>query len=259
MITPSWGETFRELHAASTVEELWDVLVSWHGIRSSSQWDEPYHLFHRFHAEDPTDAVVTAALLCTDHRWRKGLHRLVVQLVDVGVMEWRDTQQLAEWFVGDGLDIDVETPGLGGHPVAVRTVERPIWPALRRWAAGHLLEGDPGRWRDLLDTAEALPSNHGAALAAGTMDGASHIPLDQRRQALVEGLTWGSGVVRLAALPGLADIDGVDVALRQAADDPSAKVRAWTPHRSPPSSSPSTTRARPGASPIETDHQERLF
>jgi hypothetical protein len=68
VIVPSWQETFLDLHETQTPEELWIVLLVPHGIRSSSTWDEPYFLFHRFHDEDPTDAPTTALLLCTDHR-----------------------------------------------------------------------------------------------------------------------------------------------------------------------------------------------
>jgi hypothetical protein len=63
MTAPGWLDTFHhDLHAASSVEELWGVLLSWHGIRSSTQWEEPYALFRRFHAEEPSGAVLTAAL-----------------------------------------------------------------------------------------------------------------------------------------------------------------------------------------------------
>jgi hypothetical protein len=43
------------------------------------------------------------------------------------------------------------------------------------------------------------------------------------------GLASGSGIVRLAALPFLATLEGVDAALTRARSDASAKVRASTP------------------------------
>lgn len=79
MIVPSWDETLLDLHRAETVVELWSVLVVWHGIRSCAAWEEPYALFRRFHESEPNGAVVTAALLCTDHRF---LRRSTVSLVD---------------------------------------------------------------------------------------------------------------------------------------------------------------------------------
>ena len=74
---PSWQDTFLALHRAATLEELWTVLLGPHGIRSSSAWEEPFALFRRFHADDSEHAATTAALLCTDHRWRKGNNRLI--------------------------------------------------------------------------------------------------------------------------------------------------------------------------------------
>lgn len=77
---PSWQETMVELHRADSVEQLWTVLVTPHGIRSSAMWEEPYGLFRRFHEDDSENAEMTAALLCTDHRWRNGTHLLIDHL-----------------------------------------------------------------------------------------------------------------------------------------------------------------------------------
>lgn len=57
----------------------------------------------------------------------------------------------------------------------------------------------------------------------------NHLPSAERAEAVAAGLASGSGIVRLAALPALAEIEGMDHALARAANDPSAKVRAWTP------------------------------
>ena len=53
MTKPGCLDTFHDLYTASSVEELWSVLLSCHGIRSSTQWEEPYVLFRRFHVEGP--------------------------------------------------------------------------------------------------------------------------------------------------------------------------------------------------------------
>ncbi len=190
------------------------MLLSWHGIRSSTQWDEAYGLFHKFHADEPDYAVLTAALLCTDHRWRKASHHLIVRIVDSGVLGDADVQQLAEWFaIPDGFQVDTEMPDdvdteveleAGGpdvdHPQdageepRMVTLKRSIWPPLRRWAAARLVVHDPSRWRSLLDAADAMASRDGAAVAAGVMDAAPHIRLQERSEAVEAGLRSGSGI-----------------------------------------------------------------
>ena len=91
------------LHLAATVEELWTVLLGPHGIRSSSAWEEPFVLFRRFHADDPEHAATTVALLCTDHRWRKGVNRLIDHLAGSEVLDDVARDQLSDWFLGDAL------------------------------------------------------------------------------------------------------------------------------------------------------------
>ncbi len=236
LIRPTWVETFEDLHRASTVAELWSTLLSWHGMRSSTQWEEPYVLFRRFHAAEPEGAVVTAALLCTDHRWRRASHHLIVHIVESGVLTRADEQQLAEWFVaGDGFAVEAEVfdpdeggGGTGAEPGVV-VVKRPVWPPLRRWAAARVIVGDPSRWRSLLDAGELMPSRDAAALTAGIMDAAGHLPREERPAAVAIGLDSGSGIVRLAALPGFAVLEGLEAALARAGVDPSAHVRAWRP------------------------------
>ena len=78
MVSPTWEETLLELHRVETVAELWMVLITPHGLRGSALWEEPIGLFRKFHEHDTDGVVVTAALLCTDYRWRKGA-RLVVE------------------------------------------------------------------------------------------------------------------------------------------------------------------------------------
>ena len=241
VITPTWVETFQELHSATTAPELWGVLVSWHGIRSSSAWEEPFVLLTRFHRDDAADAVITGALLCTDHRWGKVSHHLIQHICDSGVLAAPQIDELAEWFLVETFEIaimsapgdvsrgrstpDVGTPGADMTSVVCRSV----WPPLRRWAARHQLQRSPRLWRELVELAEALPSRDGAAVAAGVMDASSHIPTVDQPAAIALGLASGSGIVRLAALHGLAMLEGVDVALSHARSDASAKVRAWTP------------------------------
>jgi hypothetical protein len=231
-ITPSWAETFLALQSARTAEELWAVLLAWHGIRASSMWEEPLMLFLRFHRDQAMDAEVTAALLCTDYRWRKASHHLVERIVTSGVLSAGQIEVLAEWFLEEAFEVDVEADSERSRSAAA-TLRRPIWPPLRRWAARRILERDPQRWRDLIDAASTLSSRDAAAAVAGVMDAADHLqPVDLRVVASI-GLQHGSGIVRLAALPLLAKSAGIDTAVARARADPSAKVRAWKPHSAP--------------------------
>ena len=281
VINPTWMETFLDLHRARTAPELWGVLVSWHGIRSSSAWEEPFSLFERLHRDDPADAIVTAALLCTDHRWRTASHQLIRRITDSGLLAAGPLDELAEWFLLEKFEIEV-APGPdpsgarrskshrrpGGHPArelqvpgdrAGSTVRRPTWPPLRRWAARHLVQRSPERWRDLFAFAGTLPSRDGAAVAAGVMDATNHLPSSDRSAAVALGLTSGSGTVRLAALPALATLQGDDAALTRARSDTSATVRDWTPRVASDPSAPSTPPAPTPRPPDDLPNQLDLF
>jgi hypothetical protein len=104
--------------------------------------------------------------------------------------------------------MDVEVAAGAGVGREVVVVSRDVWPPLRRWAAARLVRRDPDRWRGLLDAAEVLSSRDAAALTAGIMDAAEHIPNDDRAVAVAVGLDSGSGIVRLAALPAFAVLEG---------------------------------------------------
>lgn len=268
MITPTWVETFQELHSATTAPALWGVLVSLHSIRSSLAWEEPLVLFTRFHRDDAADAVVTAALLCTDHRWGKASNHLIQHICTSGVVAAPQIDELAEWFLVETFEIeimsarrhgsrgrsaaDVGTPGAGMTSV----VCRPVWPPLRRWAARHQLQRSPLLWRELLELAETLPSRDGAEVAAGVMDASSHIPTVDQPAAIALGLASGSGIVRLAALHAFAMLEGVDAALAHARSDASARVRAWTPRIVSDPSSPANA-CPPTARPPE-EHRDQI-
>ena len=252
-LIPSWVETFEDLQSASTVEELWAVLLEWHGIRGSSVWEEPYVMFMRFHRHDSTNADMTAALLCTDYRWRKAAHHLIARLADSGVLDSERLDELSDWFSGEAFEISLETVGGGHGDRASSTVRRPIWPPLRRWAATHEVARRPERWRDLIDASTLLPSRDAAATVAGVMAAADHIASDQHAELADVGLNHGSGAVRLAALPILAATSGTDVAIDVARRDPSAKVRAWKPIPSGSERSRSAGRSSPDAAESSTD------
>ncbi len=227
-LIPNWAETFHDLQSASTLDELWGVLLDWHGIRGSTVWEERYLLFMRFHRHESAYAEVTGALLCTDYRWRNASHHLIDRLGGSGILDEDQLDALADWFSGEMFEVTIDTtdtPTKDGDA----TVQRPIWPPLRRWAARHQVERHPDRWRDVIDASAALPSRDAAATVAGVMDAAEHIPTDDRPALASIGLSHGSGAVRLAALPALASTVGTNAAIAAARRDPSAKVRAWNP------------------------------
>lgn len=257
MITPSWAETLDRLHRADSVGELWAVLVAWHGIRSTAQWDEPYALFRRFHEDDRDDAVITAALLCTDHRWRRAAHRLIDQLASSEFLNQTDLDELADWFLKEELLVSVASDA---NRAAEVDVARTVWPPLRRWAARHTVQRTSARWRRLMDLARSFPSADCAAIAAGVMDAAGHLTRTDAEAAVAIGVDWGSDVVRLAALRAFADLHGLDAAREVAASDRSAKVRAWAddhPDASPHSEQ--TTITVPGVRNDSTGDQATLF
>jgi hypothetical protein len=210
---------------------------------------------------------VTAALLCTDYRWRRASHHLIARLTESGALSDSDEHQLAEWFVApDGLPIDIDRgdanhSGAAGERTDRVVATRPIWPPLRRWAAARLVAAEPDRWRRLLELSAAMDSRDGAALAAGIMDAAAHVPPPERSDVLEAGLCSGSGMVRLAALPAFAELAGPAAAMARAAADLSSKVRAWTPKTAqlgepqPTTPDDSTAGSRDG----RPDGQGRLF
>jgi hypothetical protein len=211
-------------------------------------------LFRLFHADDSEHAATTAALLCTDHRWRKGVNRLIGQLAGSEVLDDGALDQLSNWFLGDALVVSaprrwfpgaflVELSTTPDPPAATLqltvadrsrdderaqvTAQRSIWPPLRRWAACHAVERSPARWASVLTHAGVHATQDSTAMAAGVMDAAAAIEHGERLDAVEAGLAWGSGTVRLAALSRLAELHGANVAMRRALGDPSAKVRAW--------------------------------
>lgn len=261
VIGPSWQESFFDLREAATPEELWAVLLVPHGYRSSSVWSEPYALFRRLHEDDRTDAVTTALLLCTDYRWRKATHHLIHELEESDLLAEQALDLLAECFLASDIEVDAPRHLFVGAPmfftsstpasattVAVElprqedprrsrsgrrreadlvSVARSVWPPLRRWAAARQLRSATALWAELVAIAAGLPSRDEAMLLAGVMDAADAIPESERTAAIDLGLTSGSGIVRLAALPALAALAGPDAAKRRAAADSSEKVRAW--------------------------------
>ncbi|MCU0270999.1 MAG: hypothetical protein MUF83_20475 [Acidimicrobiales bacterium] len=73
----------------------------------------------------------------------------------------------------------------------------------------------PATWRDLVDHAADLSSRDAAMVLAGVMDAVDAIDETERAAVIDLGLSSGSGIVRLAALPVLAGHQGIDAARKR--------------------------------------------
>ena len=139
-------------------------------------------------------------------------------------------------------------------------IARPVWPALKRWAAAHQVRSGTRSWDELFAIAEGMRPSNSAALLAGVMDAADVLPPTQRDAAAEAGLASRHRSVRLAALPILAGLHGIDEAIRRASGDPSASVRAWATSASRPNRSKSSEQTHTGE-PSETppvDQSEQI-
>lgn len=116
-------------------------------------------------------------------------------------------------------------------------IARPVWPALKRWAAAHQVRSGTRCWEELFEIADGVRSSDSAALLAGVTDAADVLPPTQRQAAVEAGMASRHRSVRLAALPVLAGLHGIDEAIRRASDDPSASVRGWARSASRPNRS----------------------
>lgn len=190
-------------------------------------------VFRRLHKEDTRDAARTAALLCTDHRWRNAALRLIVHIDATELVAASELDDLADACLSDHVypwtlprswlhDGTIDIPA-GRHDDTV-VVERLIPPSLRRWAAARIARSDPGRSVAVIERVAEIDARSGDALITGLLDVCDSWP-PAARAAMVElGCAWSNGNVRLAALRVLADVDP-DEAVRRAAADSSAKVR----------------------------------
>ena len=82
---------------------------------------------------------------------------------------------------------------------------------------------------DLLDLARRLDPRDRGALVLGLLDANGALNAGDRRQLMRIGLATGMARVRCAALDLMTELDGADAALRRAASDSDAQVRAWRP------------------------------
>jgi len=105
-------------------------------------------------------------------------------------------------------------------------IDRMVPPPLRRWAAARVVTRDPRRAADVLVRIGEMEAGAGDATMAGLLDAAVSLPPEARVAMTELGCAWTNGTVRLRALKLVAETDR-EAALRGAAADASATVRAW--------------------------------
>ena len=218
--------------------------------------------FQRLHRDRPAHALRTAQLICTDLRWRRVTAPLIVDIEQSGILDERGLDQLADGFLWeDKLAWPVPEQWLRDGTVRVgrkrpkpgRTavvIDRIIPPPLRRRAAARVVRREPSRAAEVLVRIDGMDAGAGEATMAGLLDAAVSLPREARVELTELGCAWPNGTVRLRALELLAETDR-EAALRGAAADDSATVRAWgqkvaSPPRWPDRRAGDHTRAGPG-------------
>lgn len=225
---------------AERPEDLWRWLVTVPGTVAQTDTFFAEIAFERLHRDEPTGAACTAALLCTDSRWRNVARRLVRFVEASGFVDEEDLGDLAVaftvdddylWQVPDDWLADgtvvVGEPPVAADPPATVVVARPIPPPLRRWGADFAVRHEILDVGQALDAVAELPARAGDQVLLGLLD-AGPVLSPGARDAIIElGVTWTSGTVRLGALEQLAARDGPDAAALRAARDRNAKIRRW--------------------------------
>jgi len=240
-----------ELWTAESADDLQRVLALRQPFRASADWSEPLQLLAKHHENEPHTSTVTATLLLTDTRWRKGVGRLVGHIAGSGMIEAADLDILARTFVAAGDHVYWEVPeSWFGNESAIiyidaaadgpddidvvpddkgLVVARRVHPPLRRWAAAHLVARDPSEWGLLFANARDRLGAHGAAILRGLLDGLDHVPDDARRTIIDAGIEWPQPGVRKHALERLADLGDRQLAHDRALRDAGARIREWAP------------------------------
>ena len=247
---------FAVLWSAETAEDLHRALALQQPIRSSAGWFGPYSLLTRHHKSEPHTSTVTAFLLLTDIRWRKGVGRLVNRIADSDMIDADDLALLARTFVKAGdyvywkvpdswlrdesivISIEHESDAannademVGEESVEDERVDvaRRVHPPLRRWAVAHIVVLDPRTWRALLTDARDRSGTNGTAMMAGLFDEIDRLD-DAACMAIIgQGLDWPRANIRKKALERFADLGHRQLAHDLALCDPSARIRRWAP------------------------------
>jgi len=277
------ADEWAELWGAETPQELWKVLVR--GCRQRTpNHPEATSLFRKHHGEGQDGAYDSALLICTHRRWERCTARVIADITASGLLGEEDLNRLAHTFLWEDtvpydyparwvgsklLEIDTES----GKSRVVRVPpdtplrhEAPVQPPLRRCAAARTLTRRPGHFEAVLDRARSLDPPSGAAVVKGMLDAIDSLGPEGGAAALDVGLSWPLGSVRLQALKLLAARQGPEPAVRRAAVDPDAGVRAWVPGprkatraRSGPEAAARRGKAGGDSAEPELSWQENLF
>ena len=273
---------FFDLWTADTTDDLHRVLVLHQPMRSSSDWFEPYQLLAHHHKSEPHTSTVTATLLLTDSRWRKGVWRLVRRIADSGMIDVADLDMLAttfvvaddhvyweipdSWFGDESVEICIEhdavdeEEGIDETPddetvVAARRVHAP----LRRWAAARLVARDPTAWEELFVSTLDRRGADGAAILRGLLDESDRLPDPARRVVIDAGVDWPRAGVRKQAIERLAELGDRHTAHTLALADASARIRRWAPALLETDTAAPDEPVDPGVETVTPPAQDSLF
>ena len=145
-------EDLAAICGASQPEQLWRHLVGHPTLRAHFNDFDAVVAFRRLHADRATGAERTAALLCTDPRWRRVTATLIVRIEGSGLVTAAQLDALANEFlwderlrwrvpqawVRDGLVRVLDHAARRRGPVYL---ERMISPPLRRGPRTHRASG----------------------------------------------------------------------------------------------------------------------
>lgn len=227
------------LHGASSPVELQRVLVI-PGRRSDTLPDQACRAFDRAHGGDDRGLVESAVLAVTNYRWQKISRLLLERLVEDGVLQKEHIAALSttllecdavpvtvagSWLVS--FYVQQRDDGLRNlDPAKTFTLNRPVAPQVRRWAAAHQAQSRGGIAR-VVGHARRMDSRHGAAAILGLVDASDDFADVEALELLEWAADWPAPAVRLAALQRLASRGSSSEALARAASDRAGSVRRW--------------------------------
>lgn len=234
-------EDLAGITGAGRADDLWRWLVAVPNLRAETDSWFAEVAFERLHRDNTEDAWRTAALLCTDPRWRKVTGKLVRAIEASGLVEDERLGELAvafavdaeywwpvpdRWLADGTVVIDESEEHADECPPDV-VVARQLQPPLRRWGVDHAIRHGRLDVEQALDAVAVLPARAGDHLLLGLLDACPELTAGVRGTVIELGVTWTSGTVRLGALEQIAARDGPDAAALLAARDRNVKIRRW--------------------------------
>src|SRR5437016_280602 len=94
-------EDLAAICSASHPEQLWRHLVGYPTLQAHFNDFDAVVAFKALHADGATGAERTAALLCTDPRWRRVTATLIVRIEESGLVTAAQLDALADEFLRD--------------------------------------------------------------------------------------------------------------------------------------------------------------